>query len=45
MKPTWIDLVFYIPPTEKQWPTAAEWAYGIGFVLVFFVLVPWMMGS
>ena len=45
MNPTWIDLVFYIPPTEKQWPDFREWAYGVAFVLVFYVAVPWLMGS
>ena len=43
--PNWIDLVYYVPPESKQWPSAAEWAYALAFVLVFFVAIPWLMGE
>ena len=43
--PSWVQLLYDVPPQEKQWPCASEWIYGIAFVLVFFVAVPWMMGS
>lgn len=43
--PSWVQLLYYVPPESKQWPTAAEWAYAIAFVLVFFVAVPWIFGA
>ena len=43
--PSWVHLLYYIPPENKQWPTAAEWAYALAVVTVFFVLIPWLMGA
>ena len=43
--PSLIQLLYYVPPSEKQWPSAAEWAYALAFVTVFFVLIPWLMGA
>jgi len=43
--PSWVQFLYYVPPESKQWPNAREWAYALGFVLVFFVLVPWLMGA
>ena len=40
--PSWIDLVYYIPPKQKQWPSLLDWVYSLAFVLVFFVIVPWL---
>ena len=40
--PSWIDLLYHVPPDEKAWPTAGEWAYAIAAVIVLFVVFPWL---
>lgn len=42
-----IDLLYYVPPENKQWPSWRDWLYAIAFVAAFFGVVPmigWMAG-